>query len=145
MAGTTVLFSALACPNVPFTLYLQGVSPALGLTYQWESLTISFLIFLLQEQLTHTGFKLKNISTYYRVMIKLCSNGGGFASSIPLQMNMNTYANCIWQPQLQRQKWYGRMYRGQQLNNYIGNVTFVVFNNTNRLWSEHTSRSYVFS
>ncbi|HKR06693.1 MAG TPA: GEVED domain-containing protein, partial [Bacteroidia bacterium] len=129
VAGTTVSFSALACPNVPFTLYLQGVSPALGLTYQWESSPDNIVPYLPIAGATNPyRVQTQNISTYYRCTIT-CSNGGGSASSTPLQMNMNTYANCICVTPNYSGNGTGGC-TGTTANNYIGNVTFAGINNT---------------
>lgn len=124
--GTTLSSTALACPNIPFTLYLQGVGAALGLTYQWQTSPDNIAPYTDISGATNaTTSQTQNSSAYYRCMIT-CSNSGLSASSTPVQVNMNTFANCICNTPV-----YSIVgCTGTTANDYIGQVTFAGINNT---------------
>ncbi len=126
VAGTTASFSALACPSVPFTLYIQGSSLALGLTYQWESSPDNIAPYVPISGATNASrIQTQQTSTYYRCVVT-CSNSGFSANSTPLQMNLNTFANCICNTPV-----YSSVgCTGTTANDYIGQVTFAGINNT---------------
>ncbi|MCX6275184.1 MAG: GEVED domain-containing protein [Bacteroidetes bacterium] len=126
VAGTTASFSALACPSVPFTLYIQGSSLALGLTYQWESSPDNIAPYVPIAGATNSStIQTQQTSTYYRCVVT-CSNTTLSSSSTPLQMNLNTFANCICNTPV-----YSSVgCTGTTANDYIGQVTFAGINNT---------------
>jgi len=124
--GTTTSSSVLACANVPFTLFLQGTGAALDLTYQWETSPDNIAAYVpIPGATNQTRSQTQNASAYYRCTIT-CFNSGLSASSTPLQVNMNTFANCVCNTPV-----YSIVgCTGTTANDYIGQVTFAGINNT---------------
>ncbi len=125
VAGNTNSFSTLACPNVPFTLYLTGVGAALNLTYQWESSPDNITYTPVAGATNSSLVIAQQVPTWYHCVVT-CTNSGQSASSVPLQMNNNTYANCICTTPV----YSSAGCTGTTANDYIGQVTFAGINNT---------------
>jgi len=93
--GNTLSTVSSVCADVPFTLSLQNVSPASGITYQWQSasnLAFTSNVNNLGTGLTQTASL--TTSTYYRCAVS-CSGNSSTVYSTPVLVTM---ANCYCTP-----------------------------------------------
>ncbi len=91
--GNTLSTANPACPNINFTLSTQ-VTPASGLTYQWQSGPSA------AGPWTNMGTApsqttSQTVATFYRAIVTCGANS---ATSTPLQVIMNNFNNCYCTP-----------------------------------------------
>lgn len=91
--GTTITSNSNPCPNVNYSLSLNGATVASGLTYQWQS------------SLTGSGYSniagatsafystSTNTNIYYRCVLT-CTNAALSDTSVPVMITVNSFQNC---------------------------------------------------
>lgn len=127
--GNTLSTANPACPNASFTLSTQ-VTPATGLTYQWQSAPSA------SGPWTNVGIgstytTSQTVATYYRATVTCGANS---ATSSPLQVTMNNFNNCYCLPTYAAACAFG---------DFIANVTLETLNNTSVCTGQFTYYSAV--
>lgn len=89
-AGSTVASQNIICPNLPFTLSLQGNTTAVGLLYEWQSSSDSIAWNSLNLIGAATLTTSQTASTFYRCILH-CSNDADTSIAIKVQSQTS---NC---------------------------------------------------
>lgn len=91
--GTTISASLSVCPSVNFIAQLNNASQGDGITYQWQSsvdgITYNNITGATNPSLTTS----QNSNTYYQCVVT-CGPSGQSATSTPLQITTEPFANC---------------------------------------------------
>jgi hypothetical protein len=97
--ANTLSSTALACPNLSFTLSLSTTYNFSGITYQWQSAPSNSGPWTNISGATNaTRTQTQSSATWYRCVVT-CTNGGASINSTPVQVNMETnLTNCYCIP-----------------------------------------------
>lgn len=120
-AATTTSTANPICSGINFTLAPNTLYTEAGLTYDWQSSPDG--ITYTSTGVTTQLYTVNQIASTYYQLVVTCTNGGLSTTTTPLQVTMNSLANCYCVA--------GATTDGIGTSNeYVGNVTLNTINNT---------------
>ncbi|MDF3025769.1 MAG: hypothetical protein K0S23_76 [Fluviicola sp.] len=91
--GATNASTTSACPSANINFNLPGLTPELGLTFQWQNSPDGLTFNNIAGATGPTYSAIQSSNTYYQCVVT-CSNGGATATSTPVMVATTPFMDC---------------------------------------------------
>lgn len=95
VVGNSVASASSVCPGIAFTLSLPSLTPAFGLTYQWQSSADGTNFSNIAQANANSLMLTQTEATFYQCVV---SCGANSATSTPVQVGLNSISECYCIP-----------------------------------------------